>query len=71
LAKNIVVYVLASDGPSDDMQYTFQTYADVNHTFPCPNGGETVRLNAKDIQDFMSKQVGEFNHYKVLAKRSL
>jgi hypothetical protein len=60
LAKNIVVFVL---GNEDELLYTIQAYADARMMFPCPDGGETVRLNSKDVL--------EFNRDKVMAKRAL
>lgn len=59
-AKNIVVFVLSNDGELLD---TFPAYADATLTFPCPAGGETLRINSTDVE--------EFNRHKVLAKRTL
>jgi hypothetical protein len=60
LAKNIVVFVLSNEG---ELLYTIPAYADASMTFPCPGGGEIVRLN--------SKEVPGFNRDKVMAKRTL
>ena len=59
-AKNIVVYVLGSE---NDLLYTAQAYADPGLTFPCPETIETVRLNSMEVR--------EFQHNKILAKRTL
>ena len=57
---NISVYVLDESGA---LLHTFQAHADARLTFPCPDGGETVRLNSTEVQ--------QFNHHKILAKRTL
>lgn len=59
LAKNIVVFVLGDDS---ELLFTFPAYADVTLTFPCPNGGETLRINATEVE--------EFKRHKMLAKRT-
>lgn len=60
LAKNIVVFVLGNEG---ELLYTIPAYADARMMFPCPAGGEIVRLNSKEVM--------EFNRDKVMAKRAL
>jgi hypothetical protein len=48
---------------SSKLLYTIPAYADTRMMFPCPSGGEIVRLN--------SKEVLEFSRDKVMAKRAL
>jgi hypothetical protein len=61
LAKNIVIFLL---GNEDQLLHTpVQAYADVNMTFPCPAGAETVRLNSKNLP--------ALEHDKVMVKRNL
>jgi hypothetical protein len=61
LAKNIVIFLL---GNEDQLLHTpVQAYADVNMTFPCPAGAETVRLNSKNLL--------ALEHDKVMVKRNL
>jgi hypothetical protein len=60
-AKNIVVFVLG--GNDGELLHTFQAYADVELTFPCPAGDEILHINSTDAE--------EFNRHKVLAKRNL
>jgi hypothetical protein len=59
LAKNIVVFVLGDDG---ELLFTFTVYADVSLAFPCPDGGETLRISATEIE--------EFKRNKIMAKRN-
>lgn len=59
LAKPIVVFVLNNDG---ELLGSFQAYVDCRLTFPCPAGGEILRVN--------SMEVDKFNRYQVLAKRN-
>ena len=61
LAKNIVMFFLGDD---DRLLSTpISAYADATLTFPCPSGGEIVRINAMEVQ--------EFKGHEVLAKRTL
>lgn len=59
LAKSIVAYVLDDDG---ELLFTFPAHADATLTFPCPGGGETLRINATKVE--------ELKRHKMLAKRT-
>jgi hypothetical protein len=59
LGKNIVAFVLGEDG---EMLSRFSALVDVTLTFPCPDGGETMRINDTKIE--------EFKRHKMLAKRT-
>ncbi len=59
LAKPVVVFVLNNEG---ELLGSFQVYVDCKLAFPCPGGGETLRVN--------SMEVDRFNRYQVMAKRN-
>ena len=61
LAKNIVVFALGKN--PGELLYTIQAYAAPSMIFPCPDGGEIVRVN--------SNQILEINADNVMAKRTL
>lgn len=61
LAKNIVVFALGKN--PGELLYTIQAYAAPSMMFPCPGGGEIVRVNSNEIL--------EFNTNNVMAKRTL
>lgn len=59
LSKNVVVYVLKNN---NEMMTNIPAHVDGTLAFPCPDGGEVLRVN--------SQKVKELGSYRIMAKQT-